>query len=250
MAYFPKDSAYSDTEADREAVSKMSSTSEIKQYYDNKALEQGLVVRDEMSPEVLKEVPQVAQPQHVTVTVAGKTFTGTTQEEIDAQLAAHFRSRQTQPEPQPARNSNGTFAKTTLEPSRTAGLDAISNNLVEKALADAGVSVEALKEFTAERSAEKKVVTSWAAATEAFKNGPGADWPGGEELKTRLGYRLAELGLTDAPSVASLVTAWESIQAEDARDKALANATSSDEIKEILGTREREAERIRAGRSY
>ena len=58
---------------------------------------------------------------------------------------------------------------------------------------------------------------SWAESTELFLNSPAGEmWPGGEANLERLGNKLAELGLTGAPSVESLAAAWQSMQEEDA----------------------------------
>jgi trimeric autotransporter adhesin len=80
-------------------------------------------------------------------------------------------------------------------------------------LAKQGIPVDALREQI-EQSRGQKEVQSWSNATEVFKQTVGADWPGGERNREILGYKLAELGLTDAPDkVAALGQAWAAMKA-------------------------------------
>ena len=80
-------------------------------------------------------------------------------------------------------------------------------------LAKQGIPVEALREQI-EQSRGNKEIQSWEAATEEFKRTIGADWPGGNRNREILGYKLAELGLTDAPDkVAALGQAFAAMKA-------------------------------------
>jgi hypothetical protein len=232
------------TKAEEEHILTLTTPSEISAYMHELELAAGLRVRDfgvGANPTILHEIDREM--------LAAQQATPLT--DVERAELERFRQAQPQPEAQPARNANGTFAKNEPTPSPvTAAANKIANTVVTDALAAEGISVEDLREFTAAKNADRAVVSTWAEATEAFKQGPGNEWPGGEENRTRLAYKLDELGLTDKPSVESLVAAWDSMKAEDELDRRLRKATSSDEIREITGAKERERQRVRAGNSF
>jgi hypothetical protein len=79
---------------------------------------------------------------------------------------------------------------------------------VDDYLESKGISVDALKE-TVQEKANTAFVQSWSEATEIFKNGVGADWPGGQNNLQLIGLKIAELGLVDATDKAgALATAY------------------------------------------
>ena len=82
-------------------------------------------------------------------------------------------------------------------------------------LASQGLSVEALK-HTVESTQARATIQSWEEAAEAFKQGAGADWPGGNRNKKLLGNKLHELGLEDAEDkVQALNIAYNALKQED-----------------------------------
>jgi hypothetical protein len=197
----------------------------------------GLRVHDAMNPSVLHEVEQpVAQSQTASVTVAGKTFSGT-QAEIDQQLLAYFRSQQAQPAGDGSpRDSNGRF---TREPSMTDSADQVAGDLVTKGikgyLAEQGIDPDALREASALMAHQK----AWAHATREFLNGDGSGYPGGEALQEEMGKKLIELGLDNYPSAANLKKAWDAVQDDAVRFVRLRDAKSRTEIDEALGRNQR-----------
>jgi hypothetical protein len=83
---------------------------------------------------------------------------------------------------------------------------------MDEYLASQGIALEDLKE-SVEKVRNEKDVQSWESATQAFLQGPGADWPGGEVNKTILGLKIAELDLTNATDkVAALTAAYASMK--------------------------------------
>jgi hypothetical protein len=203
-----------------------------------------------MNNNILHEIDRSQMVAPVTVKIAGQTFSGT-QEEVDAQMLAAFRAQP--PAADAARDSNGRFAKeqprTNQTPRLTEGADKIAGDLITNALAAQGISIDDLKEVVSRPAADRTEVTSWAEATEAFKNAT-PDYPGGEHMVELIGNKIAELGLHNKPSAASIKKAYEAVQADADQYVALRDAKTPEEIRAILGTSERERDRARAGHSY
>ena len=82
-------------------------------------------------------------------------------------------------------------------------------------LQDRGISIDTLK-TAVEQSQSQALVQSWSQATEQFLQGPGAKWPGGDKNMAQMEMALATLGLSDQPSVDSLVKAYEYLTQRDA----------------------------------
>jgi hypothetical protein len=231
---------------------------DITDYLHQLELNAGLRVEDAANNQVLHEIDRSQMIAPVTIKIAGQTFSGT-QEEVDSAMLAHFRSHQTQPPADSAaRDSNGRFAKEERRPNPTPrlteGADRITGNLVANALAAQGISIDDLKEIVAGPVADRTVVTSWAEATEAFKENYFKDtqsaWPGGPEWVEAIGQKIAELGLQDQPSAESLQRAYEAVRAASEQYSAIRDAKTPDEIAEALGMRGRFEARVKAGRSY
>lgn len=241
------------TAAEEAHIMTLERPEQITDYLHQLELQAGLRVEDAANNQVLHEIDRSQMVAPVTVKIAGQTFSGT-QEEVDAQMLAHFRSQQNQPPAaDAARDSNGRFAKeqprTNQTPRLTEGADKIAGDLITNALAAQGISIDDLKEVVAGPAADRTVVTSWAEATEAFKNAT-PDYPGGEHMVELIGNKIAELGLHNKPSAASIKKAYEAVQADTDQYVALRDAKTPEEIRAILGTSERERDRARAGHSY
>jgi hypothetical protein len=84
---------------------------------------------------------------------------------------------------------------------------------VDSYLEKKGIKVGELQEVIQEKKS-KSEVSAWEAATDEFLKLPGQDWPGGDNNLKIVGYKLAELGLTNSPSAASLTKAYEAMKAE------------------------------------
>ena len=232
MSIAPKDSQIKLTPAQEAEVMKLNSVQEINQFMRDAALAQSLVrPLDAAHPDVLVDV---LQPTRKTATIAldGQTyeFSADTDEELTKVQLDFMRGRKNEaaaptataaPKTEPARDNTGRFAtqkdpalnaadKATLELKFKRGEITTSDYLLQSGAIDEYV------EKVQERATESEI-QSWAQATEAFKQGPGANWPGGDNNRERLGHKLAELGLTDAgDKVDALTQAWRAMQAEDA----------------------------------
>jgi len=61
----------------------------------------------------------------------------------------------------------------------------------------------------------RQLAQSWSEATDAFLQGPGADWPGGAANLKIIGLKIQELGLMEAPDkVAALTQAYKAMKDE------------------------------------
>jgi len=118
---------------------------------------------------------------------------------------------------------------------------------IDSYLADKGIDVESLREVSASKQGER-MATSWADATEEFKNSPaGADWPGGEANRAKLGEILVEMDATDHPNAENLALAYQymkdnnllSVNESVEQERRIANANSPSELNEALGYNER-----------
>jgi hypothetical protein len=244
MPITPKDSPITLSAEQENHVGTLETTEEITRYMKQLALEQGLIRPLNEGSQILVDVPQSARPQQVTktITVNGETkrFTGATEAEVDAAQIAFFRTLNSQQRPhdpatgqfvspadQGKRDKDAavrTAAAADLELRWKRGEISGSEYLeksgaMETYLANRGLDVESLKAAAEEKRADAQVVQSWDEATKQFiKNNP--DWPGGENLKTAMAYKLAELGLTGEPSVESLERAYNALAMETEMAKA------------------------------
>ena len=108
---------------------------------------------------------------------------------------------------------------------------------VDSYLANRGVDVESLREVS-----DNRYKQNWAQAVEEFKQGPGRDWPGGQE-NLRIAQRIMqENGLMDSPSAATLANVWQymkennlAVENEEltARQK-ISEANSYEELQDAL----------------
>jgi hypothetical protein len=263
MSNSPKDYPIQLSEAQIEHIQTLM-PDQISVYLHGLELSAGLRVRDSLNPDVIHEVQQpepavraaATAASKVSVTVSGLTFSGT-QAEVDAQMLAYFRAANARGELQTTndtapRNSDGTFRKQTQEHELSADE---ATKLRERAQLDlqwrtGQISTEAYMERTGifetyareklgietdptrrEQKENEQIASSWQAATEAFLQGPGNDWPGGEQNKERLKNKIIELNLTDNPSAESLHQAFLAIKAED--------ATTPEQMREALGINDR-----------
>jgi hypothetical protein len=260
------------TPEQEEAISTMPPM-EIPQYLHEIEVAAGLRNRDPWNSEVMrivepaeKAAPVAAAAGTSSITVNGITMSGTP-DEVSAQLLAYYRAANARGEltttnDTVARNANGTFAKT-KEHELTADE---ATRLQERARLDMqfrtgqipvedylkatgafdnyarevlGIEPDPARREQVQNDAEVK---SWAAAAEAFRLGPtGADWPGGEEMQERLGHMIETLGLTEQPSVESIYKCWLAMKAED--------ATTPEEMRQALGTTDRQNAQILWGRT-
>lgn len=207
----------------------------------------GLRVRDELNPERLHEVVQVAEaaPSQVSAKLPdGTTFTGTAAEvsaKVAEQLVRNAETARVQSDGAP-RNANGTFAA--KQPGLLDGADQVTSDLVLKALAAQGIDPDALRDATAMKSHEK----AWAhASREWLATQTPESYPGGAALQEELQKKLEILGLTDYPSAANIQRAYDAVRADADRYVALRDAKTPQELEAILGKTAREHDQIRRG---
>lgn len=259
MPQGPENYAGKLTQAEIDHINTLTRPEDIAAYLHDQEVAAGLRSVDPMNPDVRHEVERVAQLFTASITVDGKsyTFSGDNQADVDRQQIEFFKSTFSSSQPSQVRTTNdtvartadGRFAREERQPSLTQGLDDVTGGLVAKALAAEGISLDDLKAAVAEKQADKRVVSSWAQATIDFKN-QHPDWEGGENMVELIGTKLAELGLTNQPSARSIQAAYDALVAEATQYEALRDAKTPEEIKTILGTRAREEARIRRGNSY
>lgn len=83
---------------------------------------------------------------------------------------------------------------------------------VDAYLAAQGLSVDTLKAVVEDKKMAA-VAQSWEAASEIFRAGVGADWPGGTKNRSLLGNQIAALGLTESEDkVAAMAQAWAAMK--------------------------------------
>jgi hypothetical protein len=211
------------TSEEEKHIQTLTRPEDIAKYIHSLEVEAGLRVRDEYNDSVLHEVPRRTEPQpnQASLTVDGKTFTGT-DAELNEQLRAYFQSQQQQPTTaQPARGTDGRFVaaadqgkkdeEAALAAARKAELDlafkrgslSTSEYLEQSgAFAEAlektlGAPIEEIAEsFQSRRS--QKYVESWETATaQFFQTEIGRYWPGGEANKKILGELIEKGSLPD-----------------------------------------------------
>lgn len=159
-------------------------------------------------------------------------FTGASEAELDRavlnayKIASAFRPNETTPTVDPAIAQKAAADAAAAKAAADAELELRfkrgelsasqyleQSGAVAEYLAKQGIPVEELR-AQVEQSRGNKEIQSWEEATTVFKNTIGADWPGGERNREILGYKLAELGLTDASDkVAALGQAFAAMKA-------------------------------------
>ena len=249
------------------AILEATSVSAISSLMRDAAIEQHLVQPDSGDPFFLKSVP-AGSPARATketrvVNVNGKKFYVSADAgdvaSLDRQEADLYRKifAEASPATNQRRDANGKFiSDADAEAARAAEAQVIvdaeetiaerlEREMVEKALARQGVSIETLQEIEADKQAKADAAT-WESAAEEFRTSRlGADWPGGEKNKQTMGAVIAELGLTDKPSVDTLTKAYLWMKQnnqvapneEFEREKSIASATDYESIKRYVGYR-------------
>lgn len=250
MSISPKDSPLKLSAEQEAQVMKMTSVGEISAFMRQCALEQGLVQQLQgAQPGVLVDT---ARPERKTATIEmdGQTFefSADTDEELTKIQLEFMRGRKNAPattvptKTEPARDESGRFVASTKTPEQVAAAAVLELQWKRGEISTSKYLLEsgAIDEYIAkaEERAGEVEIQSWQSATETFKQGPGADWPGGDNNRIRLGKKLEELGLTDATDkVAAMTTAWNEMRKEDATQNMNAEiqkASSKAEIDSIL----------------
>ncbi len=141
--------------------------------------------------------------------------------QVKAALTAHENA--TKPAPAPSKDE-AAEVKVKEQEALTLQLDfaagrisideyVLKSGAVEKYLESKGVKTEDLKDIVDEKKSDK-FVEAWESATAEFLKLEGNDWPGGINNQKVMGYKLAELGLSDSPSVESFQKAYDAMKAE------------------------------------
>lgn len=112
------------------------------------------------------------------------------------------------------------------------------DNLVEDFMQSRAIDPEALREVSAQTYQKK-----WTSATQEFL--ASSDWPGGETNKQKLGELVFAIGATDKPSAETLRAAYQHMKknnllvenGEMARTQRIANARTSEELRDAVGYR-------------
>jgi hypothetical protein len=258
-----------DAEFER-AVAAASSAEEIKSLMHDRAVQQGLVVPDLYSPDVLLPVEQPTPRRFgkaVTVDGQKRFFEADSELELEREIGNYFRetlaARDTNPERQQQQQStdqprDAATGRFTAEPEATTdGGEAVAraelelrfkrgeistdeyltaSGAIERHLAAQGIDMNALREASAQQFHQ-----SWAQATQEFLNSPaGRDWPGGEVNKVRLGQALVDMGSAESPSAENISRAYEYLRENDLlienpeveAHKAIASASSFEAVVE------------------
>jgi hypothetical protein len=244
------------------AVAAASSAEEIKSLMHDRAVQQGLVIPDRFSPDVLLPVDQPTPKRFgksVTVDGSKRWFEGDSELEVERRIGDYFREtlaardtnparQQQQPTEQP-RDAAGRFtteqedlvAKTDLELRFKRGEISTDEYLaasgaIERHLAAQGVDMDALRDATGRRFEQ-----SWEQATQEFlQSSIGRSWPGGQENMRRISEVLQQMGAVDSPSVENLAIAYQHLCENDLlvsnpeveAHKAIASASSFEAVVE------------------
>ena len=235
MSFLPTDSAI---KVDRNLEEKLKGASfeEIKAHLANAAVEQQLVVPDRYDNSVLipTELANAAPKRFAkAITVNGQKliFEGESELDIERAIGHHFRAMQSAPiqeTEQPARDASTGRFTSSAEPSVSQETkDSLSLQLqlgqidiatylersgaVTDYLEKAGVPMEELRSAVQEKSSQR-FEQSWEQATEAFLQGAGSDWPGGQENLSTANRLIVENGLMDQPSAETLAAVWAHMQ--------------------------------------
>jgi len=252
-----------------QAIARASSNSEIHEILHRAALDQHIVEPDPFDIRgdnwhTMHVVEPGSSPRgySTTVTIDGATHVlqAASEQELLAKETDLYRQAlagsSTPAGTKQARDTNGRFiaqpsqAELEAEAERVAVLNAdpvasVEADLVERALAAAGIDVNALRDYTATKQGEA-FDNAWRESTETFRNSQaGASWPGGIANRQKLGECLVELGLADSPSAENLSKAYEYMKKNDLlvenEATALANkvnaVSSYEELKSKIGYR-------------
>lgn len=86
------------------------------------------------------------------------------------------------------------------------------SNAVATYLEQQGIPLDELRE-SVERGRGQEDAQSWSDAVEEFLQGPGADWPGGDQNRELIGMKIAQMGLEDAENkVEALMIAYNELR--------------------------------------
>ena len=233
----------------------MTSVSEIQMAMERFAREQGLYGGDPMDATLRRELPRPNVPANTptakVININGiKHFIqGATEDELVKNELAVMREifgSAPAAETQQQRDDRGRFVQQPVQEVEETVAESVAERLeremVEKALARQGVSIDTLREIEAEKQSKADVATWESAATE-FRNGVGSSWIGGRTNQTTMGKVIQILGLTDQPSVETLQKAYEYMKAnglmaaneELEQENQIKQATSFDDIKRSVG---------------
>jgi hypothetical protein len=249
-------------------VSEATSADQIKSLYAEKAVREGLVVRDIYDPSVLL-VNDAAAPTKFTKTIKvdGGTkllFEGDNEIELEENISDYFRAlaphepaeKADAPHETP-RDASGRFisenevvAKAELELKFKRGeIDTAEylaqSGAVDDYLKSQGVSIDELK-ASVEQTRNENRENSWKQVTQEFLSSPeGADWPGGEANVKIASRLLEENGLVDSPSVENLAAVYRHMKEnglvvenpELVRATKISEAKSFSEVQAALGSR-------------
>lgn len=272
MSHTPEQSAIKVTPDVEAKLTTLVSSDEIRAYLAEVAVEQQLVTRDRFSPDILIPTEPGTAPRTFgrVLNINGFEHTVEAPSEIElerrvnALLRETFESGNTPSGAAPARDANtGRFVsaedrgkadevrqaeilrQSEVELKFKRGELSTADYLarsgaIERHLESQGISVEELRTSTAEKQ-NQRFTQSWATATEEFLKSPaGADWPGGEANKVKLGQILqANPELADQPSVETLSAVYEYMKENDLlvaneeveKLRAISSATSAEEIR-------------------
>jgi hypothetical protein len=249
----PADSPIRLTAEQEKHVNELTSVGEISAYMRSLALEQGLVAQLQgAEPGVLVDVPQPTR-KTTTVVVDGKTveFSADTDDELTKLQLEYFRGRNTAT---PAADAAAKTAEPARDPAtgkfvsqKDPALAAADQAMLDLKFKRGEISVTdyllesgAMEQYVQKQydRANEADVRSWAESVEVFKQTTGADWPGGDANRQRLGHIIGELGLTDAPDkTGALTQAWNEMKrqdAESAMNSELRKCQSKSEIDAVL----------------
>jgi hypothetical protein len=264
MSFTPENSAIRMTRQLEEEIAS-ASPEQLKAIFGRAALEQGLVERDSMNPQLLHataladHAPQKFS-KYVTINSTKYLLEGGSPEELAQAETSLYEQVLGQGDTGQARDAQGRFVHEQTPEEKAAEELAVINRAdlelawkrgditaeqyLEKSgaintyLTEHGVSPDALVAVT-----DLVYQNTWANATEAFLNSPeGESWPGGDENKNILAAILEENGMTD-PSVENLSRAYRFAREQGllvenpdtVQHNSIAEALSVESIREALG---------------
>jgi hypothetical protein len=229
MSFSPNDSAIKLDASLEEKIHAASSQYEIAELLKEAACSQSLCVRDKYSPDILlaldRPAPGTPTAFVKTVTVEGTThhFEGATDAEANEKLLAFVRETANEPAERPRErdSESGRFVARTDDPVAMAELEIklrtgqisteqylSESGAIERHLEAQGVSIEALKAATNERT-----TAGWQSATQEFLQT--SDWPGGERNRDLLGQVLIKMGAAESPNAENLKRAYQYMRDND-----------------------------------
>jgi hypothetical protein len=266
MAWQPTDSAIRMTAQLQEEISK-ASPDEIKAIFGRAALEQGLVERDSMNPQLFHataladHAPQKFS-KYVTINSTKYLLEGGSPEELAHAETSLYEQVLGQGDNGQARDAQGRFvAEPTAAEKAAQELEVANRAELELKFKRGDITAEAYLEqsgaintYLTEHGILPEALTAvsdlvtqntWAAATEQFLNSEaGADWPGGADnlaLVTQILEQSPEL--MNQPPAEALATVWQYIKEnnlalpnpETEAHHAISEASSVADIRAALG---------------